>query len=100
MSIIVLDCKLEEIKNPHENSVAISEYERGKYVGIRQGIKLVLSHAHEIDIDALAERWHYKREDRWDYENTPEGELPIVRFDMSFSQFLESQIKTDTEKKK
>ncbi len=43
----------------------------------------------EIDIDEVAEEWHQKRSDRWDYDTGPDA-LPTVRFDKTFSQYLEN----------
>jgi hypothetical protein len=86
--LLILDCKLEEIKNPYAHTGKDLGYEIEIF---NKGVKVLLSHAHEIDIDFLANELtsllfasHYFKPRKltdWD------------KLKYSISQFLESQIK-------
>ncbi len=90
----ILDIDPKAIKNPCNGCISFHDCKITGDVGttcieetIYKAQQAVLAHAHEIDIDEMLKEWDTTRF------------LKEYR-QQTFSQFLESQIKTDTEEKR
>lgn len=81
MKILVLDC--EEIKNPYIDTFRTRDV-------FAEGVQALLSHAHPIDIDKSLIKY-------LSGASYTIGGKKVKITGLTFSQFLLSQLKTDTE---
>ena len=99
MKAYILTKEPEEIDRGNVICVPVKLSQEDAMIIYKRGQQSVFDALKEIDIDEVAEEWHQKRSDRWDYDTGPDA-LPTARFDKTFSQYLEKMKTRDFKIKK